>query len=58
MDSVTGTGVVISLVFIALLALFGPNIRHAYLSARNRMREAALRRRSKASGQRLKAQTP
>jgi hypothetical protein len=47
MDSVTGTGVIISLGFIALLAVFAPKIRRAYLNARNRMREAALRRRSK-----------
>ena len=47
MDSVTGTGVIISLGFILLLAVFAPKIRRAYLNARNHMREAALRRRSR-----------
>jgi len=47
MDSLTLTGIVISLGLIGLLAVFGPKIRRAYLNARNKMREAALRRRSK-----------
>ena len=37
----------ISLGVIVLLALFAPKIRHAYLKARNDMRETAIRRRSK-----------
>ena len=41
------TGLVISLAVIVLLALFAPRIRRAYLKARNDMREAAMKRRSK-----------
>jgi len=41
------TGLIVSLGGIVLLALFAPNIRRAYLKARNGMREAALKRRSK-----------
>jgi hypothetical protein len=41
------TGLVISLSAIVLPALFAPRIRRAYLKARNDMREAAMKRRSK-----------
>ena len=41
------TGLVVSLAVIVLLAVFAPKIRRAYLKARNDMREAAIRRRSK-----------
>jgi|SoimicMinimDraft_5_1059733.scaffolds.fasta_scaffold244419_1 hypothetical protein len=41
------TGLVISLGAIVLLAFFAPRIRRTYLKARNDMREAAMKRRSK-----------
>jgi hypothetical protein len=41
------TGLVVSLGMIVLLAVFAPKIRRAYRKARNDMREAALKRRSK-----------
>jgi hypothetical protein len=40
-------GLIVSLSLIVLLAIFGPKIRRLYLEARNRMREATLKRRMK-----------
>jgi hypothetical protein len=43
-------GLIVSLGLIVLLAAFAPKIRRAYLKARNKMREATLKRRMKSDG--------